>query len=518
MDQLLLFSQSIRKLILPGNGVQYRIPGYGLGAGKNRDEPESYQSMTKTFDPSDAAMVAGAMSRGELGQSVGPILVIERDHAERSRLKRLLEGAGFLVEAVPGVDRAEALRERSEFALVLVDFGQGDGAMPAWVERFLRGEEGAAVIAHGDASHGDSPIAAIRAGASDFLPRPVSEGQLLEMVRRHLSGLPGRKGNSALASGSSPGRCIDDLVGRSPAIRGLYEILRRVAPTASTILIEGESGTGKEVIARCIHRASKRRGQFVPVNCGAIPEDLLESELFGHVRGAFTGAQGSREGLFVYASGGTLFLDEIGEMPLGMQARLLRVLEEGCVRPVGSDRPVPVDVRILAATNRMLSTEIERGRMREDLYYRLNVLTLSVPPLRDRREDIEELAGYFVGKLGRELGLPAVELDTAELERLATHSWPGNVRELRNAVERSLLLGLKPSECLSQASLSDVVSSQPSPPAVDYSKDLPLAAVEKRHILAVLEAADGNKSEAARRLEISRKTLERKLKQWSEIE
>jgi len=476
----------------------------------------SEQMMNKLFDQPAISLTGRAIGHGELGRALGPVLLIERDRAERARLKRLLDREGLVVEAVASVERAEALRQRSQFALVLVGFEHDDVAVAAWIRHFLQQEDAVTVVAYGDASRGDSPIAAMRAGAADFLPRPVSADRMCEAAKRCLARVTSRDGAPGGRPAARASQCVDRLVGCSVATKGLVEILRRVAPTPSTVLIEGESGTGKEVIARCIHAGSGRRGQFVPVNCGAIPEDLLESELFGHVRGAFTGAQGSREGLFVHANGGTVFLDEIGEMPLGMQAKLLRVLEEGCVRPVGSDRPVPIDVRILAASNRSLSEAIAHGRLREDLYYRLNVLTLSIPPLRDRREDVEELAQYFVARLGRELGLPAAELDAVELEKLGAYPWPGNVRELRNALERSLLLGIKPSECLGQTLGVDLGSGKPSSSSLEYPKELPLSAVEKRHILAVLDGVEGNKSEAARRLEISRKTLERKLRLWGE--
>jgi transcriptional regulator with PAS, ATPase and Fis domain len=276
----------------------------------------------------------------------------------------------------------------------------------------------------------------------------------------------------------------------------------------STVLIEGESGTGKELAARAIHELSQRKGNFVSVNCGAMTAELMESELFGHVKGSFTGAHQAREGLFAYANGGTLFLDEIGEMPLTMQVHLLRVLEEQRIRPVGSNRETPIDVRILAATNRELVQRVKEGLFRQDLFYRLNVLSIRLPPLRERGQDVDLLAHHFSKRLSGELGVNALPLDRAEIMRLQAYDWPGNVRELKNVIERALLLGIMPSQCL---------AGTPSGRKLPVLKEeaLLLEDVEKQHILRVLALEDSNKSAAARQLGISRKTLERKLNGWA---
>lgn len=223
-------------------------------------------------------------------------------------------------------------------------------------------------------------------------------------------------------------------------------IIERVAPTNAVVLIQGESGTGKELVARQLHQLSGRQGPFVPVNCGAIAPELLESELFGHTAGAFTGAKGNREGLFSFASGGTIFLDEIGEMPLKMQTALLRVLEQRAIRPVGSEKEVAIDVRVIAATNRKLAEEVEAGNFRQDLFYRLNVLDIVIPPLRDRPEDIVELTHYFTLQLAAELGVKEVVWSHEDLLKLQQYEWPGNIRELRNMIERCILLGKPPAE------------------------------------------------------------------------
>jgi DNA-binding NtrC family response regulator len=303
---------------------------------------------------------------------------------------------------------------------------------------------------------------------------------------------------------------VGGIVGESAAVRSLCGLIERVAATRATVLVEGETGTGKELVARAVHRQSGRSGPFVAVNCGSIAAELLESELFGHVKGAFTGAHAQREGLFCFAEGGTLFLDEIAEMPLAMQAKLLRVLEDRRVRPVGSDREVPVDARVVAATNRSLRAEVRGGRFREDLFFRLDVMTIRVPSLRERVEDIGLLAEHFSRTLARDLGLAPLPLDHRDVEALKAYPWPGNVRELRNVIERSLLLGRLPLDTLKAEHRRELEDARPL-----HAMDLDLAEVEKRYMLRMLEHVGGNKSEAARRLGVSRKTLERKLRHWA---
>jgi DNA-binding NtrC family response regulator len=288
-------------------------------------------------------------------------------------------------------------------------------------------------------------------------------------------------------------------------------VIKRIAPMPSTVLIEGESGTGKELAARAIHELSGRADSFVPVNCGAMSPELMESELFGHVKGSFTGAHQAREGLFSYANGGTLFLDEIGEMPMPMQTHLLRVMEERTIRPVGSNREIPVNVRVIAATNRDLKAEVQKGNFREDLYYRLNVVSIRMPTLRERLDDLHALARHFAITLAAEMGLTPPPCSEAEIEVMKAYSWPGNVRELKNVIERCLLLNSTPSQCLAgpTTGLSQAVIEEGS------DDNVLLEAVEKRHILKILAMEEGNKSAAARRLGVSRKTLERKVQAWN---
>jgi DNA-binding NtrC family response regulator len=303
---------------------------------------------------------------------------------------------------------------------------------------------------------------------------------------------------------------IEGILGQSAAIQRVCDTVQRIAPTNATILLEGETGTGKELVAQAIHTRSSRPGPFVPLNCGSISSELLESELFGHTKGAFTSAHAAREGLFSFASGGTIFLDEISELPLSMQAKLLRVLEDRRIRAVGSDREFAIDARVIAATNRSLRTRVREGRFREDLFFRLDVLTITIPPLRERVEDIAELARHFCQTLARDLGVPPLPMGHDDLRAMQAYSWPGNVRELRNIIERSLLMGSLPAESLNE-------DTRTTTHEAGLPLDWTLAEVEKHHFLRVLEAANGNKSAAARRLGVSRKTLERKLKAWTEL-
>ncbi len=297
------------------------------------------------------------------------------------------------------------------------------------------------------------------------------------------------------------------IVGESACMQSLAAGLTRIAPADSTVLIEGESGTGKEVIAASLHHHSGRQGRFVAINCGALSPQLLDSELFGHTRGAFTGAAQSHVGVFKQAEGGTLFLDEIGEMPPFLQGKLLRVLESRSLRPVGSDEEQSIDVRLVAATNRQMKQLVADGRFREDLYFRLNVVPLTLPPLRERLEDIAPLAKFFIEHFAKTLAMPAIALSSADLHKLKRHRWPGNVRELRNLIERATLLARSPADCLRLKPLDS--ATQQLQGLSGYAPQLSLAEVRQRHINQVLHACQGNKSQAARLLGVSRKTLER---------
>ena len=356
----------------------------------------------------------------------------------------------------------------------------------------------------------NTAVDAMRAGAYDFLIKPFPTEKLLTTVKNALEREKVKTTVQVLKRGLKTNQ-VPGFVGESEPMLAVYKMIENVANSNAAVFITGESGTGKEVTAQAIHKVSHRRdAPFIALNCAALPENLIESEIFGHVKGAFTGAHEARKGAASQANGGTLFLDEICEMDINLQAKLLRFLQTGQVKRVGSDWSEDVDVRIVCATNRNPMVEVAEKRFREDLFYRLNVLSLRMPPLRERRGDVDLLSQHFMNKLSIELGVPPQVLVSAEIVRLGSYRWPGNVRELKNVIERSLLLGVLPSECV-----SGVISlGEPSAVEEESADDLLLEVVEKKHILKVLEQESGNKSSASRLLGVSRKTMDRKLKAW----
>ncbi|MBZ5874796.1 sigma-54-dependent transcriptional regulator [Chromohalobacter israelensis] len=441
------------------------------------------------------------------------VLIVDDEPGMRSYLSKALASRFALIETADSLTAAEALRQRLHFDLLLVDIRLPDRSGIEWHEA-LGPERRSDIIFMTAYADLDIAVKALRAGASDFIIKPFRLEQLQSAVDRCLAQRRLARENFVLKREAQRLHSPDEsMIGDSQAMARVRTIIERVAPTPSAVLIYGESGTGKELVARDLHRLSGRFGAFVPLNCGAIAGDLLESELFGHTKGAFTGAVKTREGLFTYADGGTLFLDEIAEMPLAMQAKLLRVLESKRIRPVGSEQEQPVDVRIVAATHRNLQHEVNEGRFREDLYFRLNVLTLPLPALRERPEDIPALAHHFSRQLSRDLGLDALPWQHADLERLTHYSWPGNIRELKNFIERCILLGQLPSDMF-----DDAVVAETDLNADGYPTDWTLDAVERAHILNVLDAHANNKSSAARALGVSRKTLDRKLTAWQDLD
>ncbi len=444
------------------------------------------------------------------------VLVVDDEPGMRNFLCRALNGACAAVEAADSVAAADELRRRHHFDLLIVDIRLQDASGVEWLHRLRSQGDQAAVIFITAFADLDLAIQALRAGAADFILKPFRLEQIMNAVRRCAERQHMLRENFLLKRQMATLRPARGIVGESDSIRETMEIAERVAPTASMVLIEGETGTGKELVARAIHDASGRKGAFVALNCGSVSQELIESELFGHTKGAFTGAAQEREGLFQFASDGTLFLDEISEMSLSMQAKLLRVLEERKVRPVGAEREIPVNARIIAATNRKLAEEVRGGRFREDLFYRLEVVTLRVPPLRERLEDIPALIDHFVDTLAVELGVAPTPLSYKEIERLQNYHWPGNVRELRNTVERFLLLGSLPRDTSGDPAGVDPGAEGQAAPG--FPPDWPLERVEEAHVRAALAEARGNKSAAARSLGVSRKTLERKLKKWQGTE
>ncbi|MBS0347498.1 MAG: sigma-54-dependent Fis family transcriptional regulator [Proteobacteria bacterium] len=430
------------------------------------------------------------------------VLVVDDEAGVRNFLERALRARGCRVDTAGSAEEGMERLQQHHFDAIVLDIALPGRSGMEWLRSLKNDGFAGDVILITAFADIETAIDALRAGASDFVLKPFRVDQIVNSLQRCFERARLDRENFVLQRQvAGLGGLVDGMVGHSEAMRRLSELIHRVAPTPSTVLILGESGVGKEVTARALHQMSPRAERsFVPLNCAAVSAELMESELFGHVRGAFTGAREARRGLFHYANGGTLFLDEIGELPLAMQTKLLRVLEERRIRPVGSEAEVPVDVRVVAATNRDLRAEVAAGRFRQDLFYRLEVVTLAIPPLRERREDIAELAVHFNAQLASRLGLPPLPLAQADLARLAAYAWPGNVRELRNLIERSLILGGLPAD--SQA------------PGFVEPLPLSLAEVEKRHILAVLDQCGGSKTRAAALLGVSRKTLDRKAVEW----
>lgn len=431
----------------------------------------------------------------------------------RHFLEKALETRFARVDTAGSVEMAQALFDSHDYSTVVLDVSLPGKSGLQWLNELRQGGyEGDVILITGYADM-DTAIGALRAGAQDFLQKPFRIDQLWYALDRAADQNRLKRENFVLKRAVSNLQQNEQvMVGESPIVRQLRKLVAKVAPTDSTVLLTGESGSGKEVLARTLHGMSLRSERpFVPINCGAISPELIESELFGHAKGAFTGANESHQGLFYYAQGGTLFLDEIGELPLSMQTKLLRVLEDRRIRPVGSTKEVDVDVRIVAATNVNLDVEVKRGRFRQDLYYRLQVMPIEMPPLRSRPEDIELLANYFIRVFAKKLRIDPLKISPDMLARLQAYEWPGNVRELRNFIERSLILGYFPKEDLPlNLDLDEREHTAEDP------QNESLEQVEKAHILRVLNACSGNKSEAARRLGVSRKTLERKCMAWSQ--
>jgi DNA-binding NtrC family response regulator len=473
------------------------------------------------------------------------ILIVDDEPGMRNFLVRTLGPRCRLVEEAADTDEASRKLDQQHFDLVILDnIMPGKNGVDWLAEQRTIGLFAEAILITAFADL-DTAIQALRAGAVDFVLKPFRSNQILNSVARCLERMRLQRENFVLRyelkAASEHILLRDRLIGGSTVIGDLRTTIAKLAPLPTSVLLTGESGTGKEVAARSLHTLSDRAEKpFVPVNCAAIPADMIETELFGHIKGAFTGAGHGREGLFTHAQGGTLFLDEIAEMPLATQSKLLRVIEDRRVRPVGSEREVPVDLRFVFATNANLQREVEQGRFRADLFYRINVMQLHLPPLRDRGNDVQELADLFMTKLSQQLGMPPVAIDPPVRAALGRYGWPGNVRELRNLIERTLILGKFPGEfrdgprsaAAGTRSIHDnFADSKPMDKPSAYAASGPsgilvndtgkagsddtLEDVERRHILAVLENCAGNRDEAARRLGVSRKTIDRKCAAWN---
>ena len=361
----------------------------------------------------------------------------------------------------------------------------------------------------------ETAVEAMKRGAFDYVLKPFDVATLELTIAKALEMQQYRTENRFLREQVNAVPSFESLIGDSPAIEAVYEMIRRMAPTRSAVLITGETGTGKELVAHAIHALGPRADRlFVPINCAAIPAELLESELFGHTRGAFTGAQESRMGKFELSDGGTIFLDEIGDMPVALQAKLLRVLEDGMIERIGSNKRIPLDVRVVSSTNRDLPRRIADGHFREDLYYRLNVLHIALPSLRERPEDIRHLAATFLRRFASELGKEAVTLTAEALRVLEQHTWPGNVRELQNLMERAVVLSDGPEVGASAFPGLRRIETPEEPKRDDLALEPALEAFERKLVLRALAAANDNKARAARLLGVSERTLWYKLKRY----
>jgi DNA-binding NtrC family response regulator len=438
------------------------------------------------------------------------ILVVDDDLSSRELLARILTAAGHRVTPLAdGREAVAALDSGDPPDLVVSDIRMAEMDGLQVIDAYRERAPDTPVILVTAFGNIDGAVEAIRRGAADYLSKPYDVDAIQLVVSRALQHRALAMENRALRRGLRERYRLENVVGRSEAMLQVYKTAARVASTDATVLIAGESGTGKELVARAIHAASPRAsGPFVAVDCGAIAEGVLESELFGHARGAFTGAQVARRGLFEEAHHGTLFLDEIGDIGPNLQARLLRALQEGTIRRVGANEPIAVDVRVVAATNRDLEAAVKAGTFRADLYYRLHVVSIRIPPLRERREDIPLLAEHFAQKHGRAEGSA---ISPEARETLLAYDWPGNVRELENVVARAL--ALNPSGVVLREDLPEAVRaarSAPAPAPLPDVADRPtLAELERRYASLVLQEAGGNKTRAAEILGIDRKTLYR---------
>ena len=437
------------------------------------------------------------------------ILVVDDEPAIQDILTWALSAEGYRVTTAGNGEEALSRVEQEEFDIIVTDIVMPglDGLEVLERSRILNPR--AAVIVMTAYAALETAIAALRRGASDYLEKPFSVDLLKERVQRLLQYRETLWKDRLVQRALQPRTTGQSLVGESDAIRALREQILLAARTPSNVLITGESGVGKELVARAVHAEGTRHdAAFVAVNCGAIPENLLESQLFGHVRGAFTTAVQANQGLFVATSQGTLFLDEIGEMPLPLQVKLLRVIEDKSVLPVGGTKPLPIDTRIIASTNRDLEHEVEAGRFREDLFYRLNVVHLIVPPLRDRRGDIPVLVDHLVSRLNAKLGTRCLGVERDALWSLIGRPWKGNVRELENVLERAIVLG--GSDLISLRDLA----AEPATAQGGTPQDLRGAVrrFERQHLMDVLAATQSDKRKAARVLGISLASLYRKLR------
>ena len=443
------------------------------------------------------------------------ILVVDDEPGLRQTVSRILGAEGHSVGTAGEGEEALSKLLSEDVDLVLCDLRMPKMDGLEFIERYTTGGGHALVIAMSAYGDSDTAIAAMQKGAYDYVQKPFRAEEVVLAVRKAAEREKLRAKVEELEDQLSTIRSADDIIGHSASIRAALDMARKVARHPSTVLITGESGTGKELVARLVHRSSPRADKaFVAVNCGAIPEPLLESELFGHVKGAFTSADRDKIGLFEEANGGTLFLDEIGELPAALQVKLLRALQEGEVRRVGATTSQRIDARVVAATNRDLSVDVASGRFRGDLYYRVNVVTIRLPALRERSQDVPELALHFLRLYNARLGLKVESISPPAMRTLIDYACPGNVRELENVIERALVLSA--GSTIERDHLSDIISpaATAQPASDDFSVKRQTEALERTLIRRALERTKGNRTRAAQLLDLSHRALLYKIRDY----
>ncbi|QQS42302.1 MAG: sigma-54-dependent Fis family transcriptional regulator [Acidobacteriota bacterium] len=452
------------------------------------------------------------------GPQLHNVLVVEDEELMRNILRELLEDEGYEVLTADSAESALEMFAGEGVSVTITDIKMSGMDGLELLDSLKAVDENALVIIMTAYSSVDSAVAALRKGAYDYVTKPFVNEDLIQTVRNAIRMRELFSENRVLRRELDRSHSFSEIIGNSEALQSVFRIVEKVADSNANVLVQGESGTGKELVARALHRRGPRSDMpFLAVNCGALPETLLESELFGHKKGSFTGATADKKGLFRSADGGTLFLDEIGEMPQPLQVKLLRAVQEQEVTPIGASQPVSFDVRIIAATNKDLEKEVSEKRFREDLFYRLNVVEINVPPLRERREDIPLLAKHFASRTAKEQNAGEKPLTKDAMAALVNHNWRGNVRELMNAIERAYLLS------------SGEIDLESLPPRIrngakggfeirDPDGIRPtLEEIERRYILETLQAVKNDKSAAAEILGIDLSTLYRKLKKYNEI-
>lgn len=451
------------------------------------------------------------------GTTKGSVLVVDDDPdlAELIALGLASHGLDAIVRS--SAEQAFEVLDNTDVSVIVTDLNMPGMNGLEFCERVAANRPEIPVVVMTAFASLETAISAIRADAQDYVIKPLQIDAFALRLHRVIEARALKTEVKRLRKALEDSARFDELLGSSPAMRKLYDLMNRVVESNASVLITGESGTGKEVVARALHRQGLRKdGPFVPINCSAVPEHLMESELFGHAKGAFTDARNDRPGLFARANGGTLFLDEIGEMPMALQPKLLRALQERTIRPVGSDREISIDVRIIAATNRDLESAVSERTFREDLFFRINVINIELPPLRARGRDVLILAQQFLQNICSQNHQETKSLSSTAAEKLLAYSWPGNVRELRNCIERAIALARYDQIMVDDLpeKIRDYRRSHVLVTSDDPTELVPMEEVERRYITRVMEAVNGNKTMAAKTLKFDRKTLYRKLSRY----